>query len=152
MRDEGWVLRKHSRLGEARIMHANSEKSVQSNPRGLVAENIAQAMSLKLNYTCHGLGLGDQRRLLGGRREGGQIIRVTYILLDELSVSYAGSGDQLVGIEVNEVVAGLCRKKVGGSRSTWAQAATRCFTGMRPLLTAVTWGHPISSQLAWHSA
>lgn len=116
MRDEGWVLRKHSRLGEARIMHANSEKSVQSNPRGLVAENIAQAVSLKLNYTCHGLGLGDRRRPLGGRREGGQIIRVTYILLDELSVNYAGSGDQLLGIEVNEVVAGLCQKR------RWAEA------------------------------
>lgn len=49
MRDEGCVLRKPSLLCEARVMHVNSEKSVQSNPRGLVVENIAQAMSLKLN-------------------------------------------------------------------------------------------------------
>lgn len=49
MRDEGWVLRKHSLLGEARVMHASSEKSVQSNPRRLAVENIAQAVSLKLN-------------------------------------------------------------------------------------------------------
>ena len=74
--------------------------------------------------------MGDRGRPLGGRREGRQIIKATYILLDELSVNYAGSGDQLVGIEVNEVVAGLCRKKVGGSRSPWAQAGT----GSDPLL------------------
>lgn len=61
--------------------------------------------------------MGDWGRPLGGRREERQIIKVTYILLDELSVNYAGSGDQLIGIEVNEVVAGLCQKKVGGSGS-----------------------------------
>lgn len=80
-------------------------------------------------YACRvlGLGLGNQRRLLGGGR---QIIGATYISLDELSVNQAGSRDQHISIKVNEVVAGLCReRKLGRSRSPWAQAAASRFKG-----------------------
>lgn len=78
----------------------------------------------------------NPRGLLG---RGRQIIRATYIFLDELSIHQAGSRDQHVGVKVNEVVAGLCQeRKPGGSRSPWAQAAACYFPGTRPLLTAVT--------------
>lgn len=65
-------------------------------------------------YACHGLSLGDQGRLLGGGER--QITRATYIFLDKLSVHHAGSRDQLLGIEVNEAVAGLHQEKRGGRR------------------------------------
>lgn len=61
-------------------------------------------LSLKLNITAWA-GVGK------GRGEG-QITGATYILLDELRINQAGSRDQLVGIKVDQVVAGLCREKV----------------------------------------
>lgn len=64
-------------------MRASSEKSVQSNPRGW-RQNIAQAMSLKLNTPTRRLGLGHWGRPLGREGKKRQIIKVTYILLDEL--------------------------------------------------------------------
>lgn len=85
-----------------------------------------------------GLGSENQRRLLGGGGGGRQIIRATYILLDELSIHQAGSRDQHVSIKVNEVVAGLCQeRKPGGSRSPWVQATASHFQGRRSLLPAV---------------
>lgn len=53
------------------------------------------------------------------RRGERQITRATYILLDELSVHHAGSRDQLVGIEVNEAVAGLHQEKRGRKKVPW---------------------------------
>lgn len=67
----------------------------------MVTDNVAQTVS---EYNCNGL--------VGKGRGEGQIIGATYILLNELRINQAGSRDQLVGIKVHQVVAGLCREKM----------------------------------------
>lgn len=94
-------------------------KDHTENPCGLVAQTVSEA-----EYTCHWLALGDQGRLLGRGRREGQIIGATYILLDELRVNQAGSRDQLIGIKVNQVVAGLCREKGEEAGHRWRDKAT----------------------------
>lgn len=87
--------------------------------------NVSEA-----EYTCYGLGLEDQGRLLGRGRGGGQIIGATYILLNELCINQAGSGDQLVRIKVNQLVAGLLQGEGRGGRAQaeqtelWLRAVT----------------------------
>lgn len=112
-RNKGCVLRKHHLPWGGRSCTCTWRGDHAEQPPWASDRECSSSCVSEVEYTCHGPGLGDQGRLLGGRSEGGQIIRVTYILLDELSINYAGSGDQLISIKVDKVVAGLCREKVG---------------------------------------
>lgn len=53
-RNKGCVLRKHHLPWGGRSCTAHGEETMQSSPRGLVTENVAQAVSLKSNTPAMG--------------------------------------------------------------------------------------------------
>lgn len=76
-------------------------------------------------------GFGRSGKASWRRRKRRTIVGATYILLDELRVSHAGSRDELIGVEVHQAVAGLCgeggRARAEGAKPVAVTGATGAF-------------------------